>query len=177
MYKDNKLEPVLTIQSDNWQDGILAKGVEVIITDNRLSNVSETNENEEKGGSTIQVGGGKSYRTVLTEHLDPNTINSENFMTRIDLDIKKYENQITKITEGRADVKAVEDAVKKGNYLRADNRLGNKSHQGIVLFSLPNTSNATNYVYIGPILPNGDKNVFISKKYGKILRFSTKLWS
>ena len=173
VYKDNKLEPVLTIKSDNWQDGILAKGVEVIITDNRLSNVSETNENEEKGGSTIQVGGGKSYRTVLTEHLDPNTINSENFMTRIDLDIKKYENQITKITEGRADVKAVEDAVKKGNYLRADNRLGNKSHQGIVLFSLPNTSNATNYVYIGPILPNGDKNVFISKKYGKILRFST----
>ena len=32
---------------------------------------------------------------------------------------------------------------------------------------------AANYVYIGPILPNGDKNVFISKKYGKILRFST----
>jgi hypothetical protein len=159
----------------------LAKGVEVVITDNRLSNVSETEENEEKvsetkGGSSIQLGGGIGHRTVLTEDLDPNTINIEDFITRIDLEIKNYESKIAKITEGRADVKAVEDAVKKGNYLRADNRLGNKSHQGIVLFAdtIPDPSNATNYVYIGPILPNGDKTVSISKKYGKILRFSTE---
>lgn len=169
VYNQNNLEPKLTIQSDNWQDGILAKGVEVVITDNRLSNISETKENDEKGGTSIQVGGGIGHRTVLTTELNPDTfVSSENFIGFIDSEIKNYENKITKITKERADVKAVEDAVKNGHYLRADNRLGNKSHQGIVLFA---DTPATNYVYIGPILPNGDKNVFISKKYGKILSF------
>jgi hypothetical protein len=172
VYNQDKLEPVLTIKSDNWTNGILAKGVEVVITDNRLSNVSETKENEEKGGIIIQLGGGIGQRIVLTTELNPDTfVSSEKFITQIDSEIKNYELKIAKITKERADVKAVEDAVKKGNYLRGDNRLGNKSHQGIVLFADP--SNATNYVYIGPILPNGDKTVSISKKYGKILRFST----
>jgi len=177
IYEQDNLEPVLTIQSDNWQDGILAKGSQIVITDNRLSNVSETKVSEEKGGTTIQVGGGIGHRIVLTTELNPDTfVSSENFITQIDTEIENYENKITKITKERADVKAVEDAVKKGNYLRADNRLGNKSHQGIVLFAntIADPSNASYYVYIGPILPNGDKTVSISKKYGKILRFSTE---
>ena len=175
VYNQYNLEPELTIQSDNWQDGILAKGVEVVITDNRLSNISETKENDEKGGTSIQVGGGIGHRTVLTTELNPDTINSKEFIDFINSEIENYELKIAKITEERADVKAVEDAVKNGHYLRADNRLGNKSHQGIVLFAdtIDDPSNALYYVYIGPILPNGDKTVSISKKYGKILRFST----
>jgi hypothetical protein len=167
VYEQDKLEPVFTIQSDEWTNGILAKGAHITITDNRGTMVGGT-----KGGTSIQVGGGKPYRTVLTTDLDPNTFKNEDFMDFIDSEIENYKLKLTNITQERDDVKAVENAVKTENYLRSDNRIGNKSHQGIVLFDTETTTPDTNYVYIGPISPNGDKTVSISKKYGKILRFS-----
>jgi hypothetical protein len=167
VYEQDKLEPVFTIQSDEWTNGILAKGAQIVITDNRGTMVGGT-----KGGTSIQVGGGNPYRTVLTTDLDPNTFKNEDFMDFIDSEIENYKLKLTNITQERDDVKAVENAVKTENYLRSDNRIGGKSHQGIVLFDTDPSSNASYYVYIGPILPNGDKTVSISKKYGKILRFS-----
>jgi hypothetical protein len=158
-FSDKQL--TMTLETDKWANGDLLKGTRVKI--NYIDNLRTNPEYK-----------GRVFNIELSQELSLNSIINDGGLNFIESEIKNYKLKITKITKERADVKAVEDAVKKGNYLRPDNRLGNKSHQGIVLFAdtIADPSNATNYVYIGPILPNDDKTVSISKKYGKILQFS-----
>ena len=159
LFSDNQL--VMTLETDRWSNGDLLKGTRVTI-----NYIDNQGQNPKYKGRVFNI---KLSKTFLLNHIIYDGLNE------IESEIEKYELKIpklAKITQERADVKAVENAVKTENYLRSDNRLGSKSHQGIVLFDTETTTPDTNYVYIGPILPNSDKTVSISKKYGKILRFS-----
>ena len=184
VYDGVNLTPVLTIQSDAWKNGKLARGALVIITDNReitgITGTTGTMVGGSKADTIIQVGGSKNFHTILTTELEPSRFTElPDFYTHIDTEIKNHETKISQIREERSSVKELEDAVKNGHYLRADNQLNSKSHEGIVLFVAPPFSTVIApdkyYIYIGPISPENDNTVAISKQYGKILLFDKNL--
>lgn len=150
----------MTLETDAWSNGNLLKGAKVVI--NYIDNLNQNPKYK-----------GRTYKIELTQPFLFDTILDDvsQIISGINTEIVNYETKISEIREERASIKAVEDAVKNGHYLKADNRLGDKSHQGIVLFA----TNTEYYVYIGPILPENDNTVSISKKYGKILQFDKAL--
>jgi hypothetical protein len=128
VYEGTNLIPVLTIQSDAWKNGKLARGAPVIITDNRettgITGITGTMVGGSKVDSIIQVGGSKNFHTILTTELEPSSfIELPDFYTHVDAEIKNHETKIYQIRQERSSIKVLEDAVKNGHYLRADNQL------------------------------------------------------
>ena len=153
----------MTLETDAWSNGNLLKGAKVVI--NYIDNLNQKPEYK-----------GRTYKIELSQPVLFDTVLDDvsQIISGINAEIENYETKISGIRKERSSMKAVEDAVKNGHYLRSDNRLGDKSQEGIVLFATSAT-NTEYYVYIGPILPENDNTVSISKKYGKILRFDTGL--